>query len=169
MKTLWTLTLAAIFLWCSPASAEYCSVNQEGKEISCVYKIDRIPKHTQIVISYTRHGWSMLIAVFLEEFVNIEGDAKVITKKGEKRSIEYISTQRDMTPEGFMMEAPVYLVSEAMLRELGNSSGKVRFLLPAAYAKGGEVEVKVAASVFSDIDEYIAETKSVLSILFEDE
>ena len=76
------------------------------------------------------------------------------------RSIEYIKTQRDMTPDGFMMEAPVYLVSEAMLRELGNSSGKVRFLLPGAYAKGGEVEVKVAASVFSDIDEYIAYNKS---------
>lgn len=169
MKTLWVFIVAVMCLWCSPASAEYCSVQSEGKKISCTYKIDHLPKNTQIIISYTRHGWSMMIAVFLEEFANIEGDAKVKTKKGEMQSLEYISTQRDMTESGLMMEVPVYLVSEALLRELGNSSGRIQFLLPAMYAKHGEVELKIHASLFSDIDEYIAETKSVLGVLFENE
>lgn len=169
MKTLWAFTVAAIFLGCAPVSAEYCSVKQEGKEVSCVYRIDRIPKNTQIIISYTRQGWSMLIAVFLKEFENIEGDAKVKLKTGEMLSLKYVSTQRDLTPGGSMMEAPAYLVSEELLRELGNASGKLWFLLPATYAKGGAVELKVAASVFADIDAYIAETKSVLSPLFENE
>jgi len=109
----------------------------------------------------------MLIAVFLKEFAMIEGDAKVKTKGGEIDTIEYITTRRDMTHGGSMMEAPMYRVSEELLRKWGNSSGKVRFLLSATQAKGHEVEVEVAASRFSDIDAYIAETKNVLGVLFE--
>ncbi len=67
-----------------------------------------------------------------------------------------------------MMEAAVYMVSESLLRDLGNSKGKVRFYLDGSLSKKDE-EVEVAASLFSDIDAYIDETKTVLAVLFEDE
>lgn len=168
MKTVWTFIFAAFFLCCSPVFAEYCVVKSGRESISCTYKINRIPKNTQIIISYTKHGWSMMIAVFLDEFAMIEGDATVKPGKGEIQIIEHLTTQRDMTPAGLMMEAPIYQVSEELLRELGNAKGKVRFWLSASEAKDGEVEVEVAASLFSDIDEYIAETKTELRVLFED-
>lgn len=167
MKIIWTFIIVMLFLWCSPVSAEYCTVKSDGKSTSCIYKISRIPKNTQIVISYTQQGWSMLIAVFLDEFVMIEGDATVKPGRGEIQSIEHVTTRRDMTPEGLLMEAPIYRVSEELLRELGNSRGKIRFWLAASESKDKEVEV--AASLFSDIDEFIDETKAKLDILFEDE
>ena len=110
----------------------------------------------------------MMIAVFLEEFAMIEGDAKVKSSAGGVQSIEHITTRRDMTPGGRMMEAAIYKVSESQLRELGNSRGKVRFYLNGSLS-GKDEEVEVAASLFSDIDEYIDETKTVLKALFEDE
>lgn len=166
MKTTCIFILLAMFLWCSPVSAEYCTFNSEKNLTSCIYKIDRIQHNTQIVISYTRKGWSMMIAVFLEEFAMIEGDATVRAGRGEIQSIKHVTTHRDMTPEGKMMEAPIYLVSEAQLREFGNSRGKIRFWLSASDSE--DEEVKVAASLFSDIEAYIAETKTELSVLFKD-
>jgi len=167
VKAIWTFILLAIILWSPAASAEYCNVSSGGDETSCIYKINRIPKNSQITISYTQQGWSMMIVVFLKEFAMIEGDAKVKTKNGEMQSIEYISTRRDMTG-GRLMEAAVYLVSEPLLHELGNAKGKVRFYLTATDAKK-DVEVEVAASNFEDIDAYISETKTLLSDLFKDE
>lgn len=167
MKTFWTLILLAIFLWSSPVSAEYCTVSSEGRSTSCVFKTKRTPKDAQIVVSYTQQGWSMMVAVFLKEFAMIEGDSKVKTKKGEMYSIEYVTTRRDMTPAGKVMEAPVYIASEELLHELSNAKGKVQFWLSAEKPK--EVEAEFAASLFEDLDAYIAETKMVLSDLFEDE
>lgn len=166
MKTIWTIILVVMFLWCSPASAEYCKFKSDSNIRSCTYKIDRIQHNTQIIISYTNHGWSMMIAVFLDEFAMIEGDATVKPGKGtEIQSIEHITTRRDMTPEGLMMEAPFYKVSEELLHDLGKAKGKVRFWLTASLLKDEEVEV--AAGLFSDIEAYIAETKTVLGALFE--
>ena len=110
----------------------------------------------------------MMIAVFLDDFVMIEGDAKVKPGKGKMLSIKHFTTHRDVTPEGLMMEAPIYLVTETQLRELGSAKGKVRFYLSASDSKDEE-EVEVAASLFSDIDAYITETKTVLEVLFKDE
>ena len=166
MKTLWIFILLAIFSWSSPVSAEYCTFKSDKNVRSCIYKIDRIQHNSQIIISYTRQGWTMMIAVFLDEFAIIEGDAKVRPGKGKMLSIEHVTTRRDMTPGGRMMETPIYLVTEAQLREFGNAKGKIRFYLTASESKDEEVEV--AASLFSDIDAYITETKSVLGVLFED-
>lgn len=96
----------------------------------------------------------------------IEGDSRVEIKKGPTHSIEFVSTRRDMTPGGRVMEAPVYIVSESLLHDLGSAKGKTRFWLSADKPK--EVEVEIAASLFSDIEAYIAETKTVLGVLFED-
>jgi len=168
MKSLWMFILVAVFLWCSPASAEYCKVKSDGTSRTCIYKIDRIPHNSQIVISYTREGWTMMIAVFLKEFALIEGDAKVKSSEGGEQSIEYVSTSRDMTAGGTLMEAAIYKVSESLLRDLGHSKGKVRFYLAGSASKKDK-EVEVAASLFSDIDAYIDETKTVLKALFPNE
>ena len=96
----------------------------------------------------------------------IEGDSRLEIKKGPTHVMEYVSTRRDLTTDRRLMEAPVYLVSEAMLRDLGEANGKVFFWLAAEDPK--EVRLKIAASLFSDIDAYISETKTVLGTLFEE-
>ena len=169
MKTFSILVVLVMFLCCTPtpASAKYCKINDEGKATSCLYKTKRTPDNAQVVISYTRQGWSMMIAIFLDEFSMIDGNARAKIKKGGEHTLEFVNIRRDMLYTGRVMEAPVYLVSEEMLHELSNARGKVRFWLNALDTK--DVEVEVAAGLFSDIDDYIAETKSLLAELFEDE
>lgn len=167
MRPFWTLVLFAISLCSSPVSAEYCTVNSEGKSTSCVFKSERTPKDAQVIVSYTQQGWSMMVAVFLEEFAMLEGDSRVKTKKGEMYSLDHVTTRRDMTSAGRVMEAPVYLASEELLHELSSAKGKVRFWLSGEKPK--EVEVEFAASLFKDLDAYVAETRMVLGDLFEDE
>jgi hypothetical protein len=167
MKTLYALIFAVTILWYSPVSAKYCTFKSETNKRSCLYKIDRIENNSQIVISYTSQGWSMMIAVFLKEFAMLEGEATVKPGRGEDaQAIEYVATRRDMTYEGLMMEAPIYKLSEDLLHQLGKAKGKVRFFLVGESKK--EIEVEVAASLFSDIEDYIAETKTELGVLFKD-
>jgi len=163
VKATWTALFLAAAIWSAPASATYCRVDTAENKTTCIYKADRIPKGTQIIVSYTRQGYTMMIVVFLDEFAMVEGDAKVETKHGEPRTLKYVSTRRDMT-HGKMMEAAIYLVDEAVLRELGQAKGKVHFYLANTDAKE-EVDVKVAASNFDDIGAYLAETKAVLGAL----
>lgn len=167
MKAFWTVLLLAAVVWSAPASANYCNVDTEDNKTSCIYKADHIPKGTQIVISFTRQGFSMMIVVFLDDFAIIEGDAKVQTRHGEPHTIKYVSTRRDMV-QGKMMEAALYLVDEAVLEELGQAKGKVHFYLANTDAKK-DVDVEVAASNFEDIGAYIAETKTVLGDLFKED
>ena len=167
MKTFGTVILLALSLWSAPLFAEYCRVDAENNKTSCIYKIDRIPKNSQIVINYTQQGWSMMIVVFRKEFALIEGDSKVTTKDGGEYPIKYVSTRRDMT-HGMMMEAAIYMVDETVLHELAKARGKVRFFLANTVEKE-DVEVEVAASQFEDIEAFIAETRIVLADLFKDQ
>lgn len=160
MKTFLTLTLSVLLLWCPEIFAKYCTIGAEGESTTCVYTTKRTPKNSQVVISYTKQGWSMMIAVFLDEFAMIEGEAIARTKKGEEHKLEYVTIRRDMLHTGKVMEAPIYLVSEELLHDLSSAKGKVRFWLAALDTK--DVEVEVAASLFSRIDDYIAETKSTM-------
>ena len=61
----------------------------------------------------------------------------------------------------------MYKVSEELLREMGRAKGKIRIYLAADAT--GEEEIEVAASLFSDMDAYIEETKTTLGVLFEEE
>jgi len=167
VKAIWTALFLAASIWSAPATATYCRVDTDENKTTCIYKADRIPKGTQIIISYTRQGYTLMIAVFLDEFAMVEGDAKVEIKNGEPRTLKYVSTRRDMT-HGKMMEAAIYLVDESVLRELGQAKGKVHFYLANTDAKE-DVDVKVAASNFDDIDAYIAETKAVLGDLLNEQ
>ena len=165
MKSLCITIPLALLLWTPTAFAEYCKVSPEDEKTSCIYKVNRIPRNTQIVINYTQQGWSMMIVVFRDEFAIIEGDARVETKDGGEYTLKYVSTRRDMV-SGKMMEAALYMVDEALLQGLSKAGGKVRFFLAADEVKKG-VEVEVAASQFDEIDAYIAETRAVLAELFE--
>lgn len=168
MKPISTFIFLSIFLWCTPASAEFCTVAPDDNSTSCIFKTKRNPKDAQIVISYTQQGWSMMVAVFFKkDFAMIDGDAKAQTKNGEMHNLEFVNIRRDMTPRGRMMEAPIYIVPEALLNDMSNAKGKVRFWLSAGDPK--EVEAEFAAGLFSELDTYIAETKTVLGVLFEDE
>jgi hypothetical protein len=168
MKSFWTLILLATFLWSSPVVAEFCTQGSEGKSTSCIFKTKRNPKDAQVVVSYTQQGWSMMVAVFLKkDFAMVSGDSRVTTKSGETFELEYISTRRDLTLDRRMMEAPVYLVSEELLHALSNTKGKVRFWLSAEKPK--ELEVEFSSGLFEDLDAYVAETRTVLSELFDDQ
>ena len=109
----------------------------------------------------------MIAVFFKKDFAMIEGDATAQTKNGELHNLEFIDIRRDMTPRGRMMEAPIYIAPEALLRDMSNAKGKIRFWLSAGDPK--EVEAEFAASLFSELDAYITETKTVLGALFEDE
>ncbi len=106
-----------------------------------------------------------MAVVFVKDFVMVEGDASIRIGKGEIHNLEYVNTHRDITPGGMMMEAAIYRVSEELLQILGNSSGRIRFRLSASEAK--DQEIKAMGGNFSELDEYIAETKATLGILFE--
>jgi len=166
VKAIWTVLFLAATIWSAPASATYCKLDAADNKTSCIYKADRIPKNTQIIISYTRQGFTMMIVVFQKEFAMIEGDSTVQTKHGEPHMLKYVSTRRDMT-HGMMMEAALYLIDESVLQELGHAKGKIHFLLANTDAKE-DVDVEVASSNFEDIDAYIAETKAVLGDLFKE-
>ena len=167
MKTFLTLVLLAVFLWCSPSFAEFCNMSSESGATSCTFKSDYTSKDTRIVVTYTPQGWAMTVTVTLEEFAMIEGDATVQTKGGELYKLEYVSTRRDVAPRRKVKEEPVYLVSEALLHELGSAKGKVKFLLVAEEPK--EVEVKFSSGKLDELDAFIAETKIVLADQFQDE
>ena len=167
MKTLWVLITASIYLWSASALAEYCTVKPEDNSTSCVFTTKRNPKDAQIIVSYTKQGWSMMIAVFLKEFAMLDGDSTAKTKNGETHTLKFATIRRDMTINRRMMEAPVYLVDEALLHDMANAKGKVRFWLTAEKPKD-EVEVEFSSGLFEGLDDYVAETKMVLGDLFED-
>jgi len=167
MKTIWTLILLALFFWSSPVLAEFCTVDSESNSTSCVFKTKRAPKDAQVIVTYTQQGWSMMVAVFFKkDFAMVEGDSRVTLKGGETFDLKYVSTRRDLTLDRRMMEAPVYLVSEDLLHALSNARGKVRFWLTAENPK--EVEAEFSSGLFEDLDAYVAETRMVLSELFEE-
>ena len=168
MKTFWTLILLALIFWSSPVLAEFCTVDPESNSTSCVFKTKRTSKDSQVIVSYTQQGWSMVVEVyFKKDFAMIEGDSKVTLKDGETFDLKYVSTRRDLTLRRKMLEAPVYIVGEDLLNALSNAKGKVQFWLTAEKPK--EVEAEFSSGLFEDLDAYIAETKMVMSELFEDQ
>jgi len=167
MKSFWTLILLAAFLWCSPVFAEYCGLSHESGRTECKFRTDSGSKDSSIVVSHNEQGWTMTVTVILKEFVMIEGDAKLMTKDGEIHDLEYVSTRRDVAPRRKWKESPVYLVSEALLRELGSTKGKLLFMLASEDPK--DMEVKFSSGTFEDIDVFIAEAKTVLADQFKAE
>lgn len=161
MKTLYTIILAAAFLWTSPLYAEYCRYNDAGKVRSCEFKVTGLKKHSQIVVSYTQQGWSLMAVIYVDEFVFVEGDARLEIGKNEPRTLEYVNTRRDVVG-GSMMEAGVFKISEEVLHEIANADGGIRIYLPALESE--ELRIKANDSRFSGLEDYIAETKAALGL-----
>lgn len=162
MKILYAITLTVIFLWSAPLSAEYCKYDDAGRVKSCEFKISGLKKDSQIIISYTQQGWSLMAVIFVKEFVFVEGEGRIEIGKKALQNMEYVTTRRDIVYGAGMMEAAVFRVSEELLHQLANSDGTVRIYLPATESK--DRVIKATAGKFSELDEYIAETKEVLGL-----
>lgn len=162
MKLYSGLLLLTISLWSSPIFAEYCTVSKSGTNL-CRFSIAAgTANKASIMISYTNKGWSIMVAAFVDDWVMIEGDARIKIGKGEVQTIKHLITHKDIVDGGGLMEAAVYAVSEDMLHEIADSSGSVRLWLPALESE--ERKVKVWSGRFSKLNEFIAETKSVLGL-----
>jgi len=151
----------AIALWSSPVSAGFCKYDSSGRVRSCEFKVTGLKKQSQVVISYTQEGWSLMAVIFIDEFVFVEGDASIKIGKRELQNLEYVATRRDVVVGG-MMEAGVYKVNEEMLHQIANSDGGIRLYLAASESE--DRVIKANASRFSDLEDYIAETKTVLGL-----
>ena len=151
-----------MLLWSVSASAEYCKYDDAGNLRSCTYEAVEGLKGTRFVASYTQQGWGLTIAVFIEDFVMLEGDARVKIRGHDEQTLEYVSTTRDIAPEDLVMEAAVYKVSEELLLQLADASGKVRFYLPANEAE--EQYIKVQSVQFKELVDFVAETKAAIGL-----
>lgn len=161
MKTLCTILLTVVALWSAPVSAEFCRYDDAGRVRSCEFKVTGLKKQSQIVISYTQQGWSLMAVVFIDEFIFLEGDGRIEIGKKEPQVLEYVTTRRDVVSRG-MMEAGVFRVDEELLHDIANSDGGIRIYMPAS--EGEEQKIKANDSRFSDLERYIAETKAALGI-----
>ena len=168
MNTSRSLLFLAVFLCCSPAFAEYCAISSETAAMACTFSTKYTPKDTQISVSHTERGWTMTVTVIQKKkFAMIEGDSTANIRNGEAYNLDYVSTRRDMVPRRKLKEAPVYIVSEAFLHELGSGKGKVTFWLAAEDPK--EMKVVFSSKYFKDIDAYIAETKTMFADRFQEQ
>lgn len=118
------------------------------------------PYNATLTISYARQGWSAMVGVFVTDALILEGNARIKIGDGDIQELEYISTHRDVTPQDMLLEAVVYKISEEQLRQFGTAGGYIRFFLPSE--ESDELEIKFWTKRFSDIEEYIAETKETL-------
>ena len=161
MKTLLTMLLVALFIWSPPLSAKFCKTDSSTGIVLCRFTdTTGRPHDATIAISLTKQGWAMTIALFLEDWIMLEGDAKVKVGKSDIQTIPYVNTHRDITADNRLMEAGVYLVSEELLMEMNQSGGKITFWLPANDTE--EQEIKFLALRFSKLDEFIEEAKTTL-------
>lgn len=166
MKTLQLFIFLTLFICCSPAFAEYCAVDSESAEIACKFKTEYTPKDANILVSHTEQGWTLTVTVIQKkDFAMIAGDAKAQIKEGEIYNLEYVSTRRDIAPRRKHKEAALYLVNEEFLYELASTKSKVKFWLTAEDPK--ELELKFSWKLFRGIDDFIAETKTVLGDRFQ--
>jgi len=162
MKILSRALIFAMLLWGVSASAEYCKYDDAGILRSCTYNAVEGLKGTRFVVSYTRQGWALTVAIYVEEFVMLEGDARVKIRGHEEQTIEYVSTTRDIAPDDLVMEAAVFKVSEELLLQLADASGKVKFYVPALEAE--ELEIRVQSVQFKELADYVAETKAAVGL-----
>ena len=103
-----------------------------------------------------------MIAVFLEDWLMLEGDASIQMGDDKVRELKYVTSHKDLTEQGALMEAVTFMVSEELLLEMQSSKGTFRITLPAKEAD--DLELKFWAKRYKKLDEFIAETKSRLGI-----
>lgn len=163
MKVLSTVVILVLLFWSQAASAEFCTRDATGKELSCRYTdTNGRPHNAMMTISYTQQGWSLMVAIFLDEdWKMIEGDGKLRFKDDTVLDLEYATTHRDLTEQGRLMEAAFYMVGEDVLEKIGSSKGSMYFHLPS---EQGELELKFWTKRFKEMDDFIAETKATVGL-----
>ena len=154
------MILLAAMIWAPPVSAKYCTKKPTGMILCRMMDTSGRPYDATLTISYAKQGWSAMVGLFIEHAMIMEGNAKIKIGGGEIQELEYVSTHRDVTPQNLLLEAAVYKISEEQLRQMGESGGFIRFFLPSE--ETDELEIKFWARRFSDIDDFIAETKETL-------
>lgn len=161
MKVLGTIILLAITLWTAPVYAKYCERNPSTDRISCKFvDTNGKPHNASMTLTLTREGYSMMIAVFVEEWFMLGGATTVQMGDAEPVEIQYKGTRRDMTEQGRLMEAAVFLVDEEFLQKMHQSKGMIVFRIAT---EKDELEVRFWARRFKKLDDYIAETQAILN------
>jgi hypothetical protein len=162
-KKLACLLLIAGVACSQAAAAEFCTRDEATDVLSCRYTDNNgRPHDAMMTISLTREGWSLMLAVFLnEEWLMMEGDASVRFKDDSVFELDYLTTHRDLTEQGRLMEAAFFEVEEDLLRKIGNSKGSMYFNVPA---EKGDLELKFWTKRFKDMDAFLAETKATVGL-----
>jgi hypothetical protein len=104
----------------------------------------------------------MMVAIFVDDWVMLEGDASIQMGDDKVRELKYITSHKDLTEQGALMEAVTFLVSEELLLEMQSSKGTFRITLPAKEAD--DLELKFWTKRYKKLDKFIAETKAALDI-----
>jgi hypothetical protein len=145
------------------AAAEFCTRDEATDTLSCRYTdTNGRPHNAMMTISLTQAGWSLMLAVFLdEEWLMMEGDASVRFKDDTVFELDYVTTHRDLTEKGRLMEAAFFKVEEDLLRKIGSSKGSMYFNVPNE--KDG-LELKFWTKRFKDMDDFLAETKAAVGL-----
>ncbi len=156
--------LLILGLACSQAaSAEYCTRDEAADSLSCRYSdANGRPHNAMMSISLTKEGWSLMLAIFLnEEWMMMEGDSSVRFKDDTVFELDYVTTHRDLTEQGRLMEAAFFKVGEDLLRKIGNTKGSMYFDIPT---EKGNLELKFWTKRFKDMDAFLAETKAAVGL-----
>ena len=162
MKALGTILLLVIALWISPVFADFCERNPSNNLISCKFiGKNGKPHNAMITFTLTREGYSMMITVFVAEWLMLGGKTTAKIGDAEPVEIEYKGTRRDITEQGLLMEAAVFLVDKEFLQKLHQSKGTVVFQIATEKPKG--LEVEFWSRRFKKLDDFIDETQAILN------
>lgn len=162
MKLLGTIVLLTIALWATPVFAEYCERNPATNLISCKY-VDTHgkPHNATITITLTREGYSMVITVYVDEWLMLGGESTVTIGEAEPQEIQYLGTRRDITEGGLLMEAGVYMVDKELLEKMHQSKGTILFKLEAE--EDDELVIEFWSRRFKKLGDFINETQAILN------
>lgn len=163
MKVLSTLLMLILLIWAMPADAGFCSRDDDTGTLSCRYiDTNGRPHNAMMTISLSREGWSLMVAVFLDEdWLMIEGDGKILFKDETVFELEYAATRRDLTEQNRLMEAAFFVVEEDVLRKIGSSKGSMFITVPS---EQGDIELKFWTKRFKEMDAFIAEAKGAAGL-----
>lgn len=161
MKVLSTIILLAIALWTAPVLAEYCERNPTTDKISCKFiDTNGKPHNASLTLTLTREGYSMMIAVFVDEWLMLGGETTAQIGEAEPVEVEYKGTRRDVTSHGALMEAAVFLVDKEFLQQMHQSKGMIVFRIAT---EKKDLEVQFWSRRFKKLDDFITETQAIVN------
>ena len=162
MKALGTILLLVFALWSAPVFADFCERNPSTNLISCKFMdTNGKPHNATITLTLTREGYSLMITIFVDDWLMLGGETLVKIGDAEPVEIEYKGTRRDISEQGLLMEAAVFLVDKEFLQKLHQSKGTIVFQIGTEEAK--DLEVEFWSRRFKKLDDFIGETQAILN------